>query len=280
MSSREVRVVMLTSNERRHRFAAATLAAGTNLVGIVTESKAASVASAQADPESPDTAVVRAHFAARDRAEIALLGADPHLPDTEVRSVSRGEINDSRMYDWVRSREPDAVVLFGTGIIRPPLLDGLGVPMINVHLGLSPYYRGSGTNFWPLHNGEPECVGATVHLAVQKVDAGAILAQFRPHAERSDRAHELGTKVIRTAFEALPAVLDACRDGQVRPRTQNLEIGRVYRRADFTPESVRVMWRRFDEGMMDAYLAAVEGRRARFPIVELARSAPASRRAD
>ena len=33
--------------------------------------------------------------------------------------------------------------------------------MINVHLGLSPYYKGSATNFWPFVNNELQFLGVT-----------------------------------------------------------------------------------------------------------------------
>ena len=56
--------------------------------------------------------------------------------------------------------------------------------------------------------GEPECVGATIHRVVAKVDAGAILTQVRPEPHISDNAHEgcgvrysSGTNII----ESFPA---------------------------------------------------------------------------
>ena len=33
--------------------------------------------------------------------------------------------------------------------------------ILNLHLGISPYYKGSGTNYFPLVNNEPQYVGAT-----------------------------------------------------------------------------------------------------------------------
>ena len=72
-----------------------------------------------------------------------------------------------------------------------------------MHLGLSPYYRGSGTNFWPLVDRLPECVGVTIHLAIPSVDAGPILTQVRPDIEPTDRAHEIGSRAIIAGLYAL-----------------------------------------------------------------------------
>jgi methionyl-tRNA formyltransferase len=138
-----------------------------------------------------------------------------------------------------------------------------------MHLGLSPYCRGSGTNFWPLVFEQPECVGATIHLAVLSVDAGAILVQVRPDAEIGDRAHELGTKTIMAGAAALPRVLELFAAGQIAPRTQDLSRGRVFRRKDFNAAAVRQMWQNFETGMMRDYLTNAVERRAQFPIVEV-----------
>ena len=58
---------------------------------------------------------------------------------------------------------PDVVLVCGTGILREELINLFPGHIINIHLGLSPYYRGAGTNFWPLVNREPEYLGATIH---------------------------------------------------------------------------------------------------------------------
>jgi methionyl-tRNA formyltransferase len=263
----ERRVVLMTGNQRRHRWVAATLARETNLVGIVSEAKLPVVRKPEALPAS-DLETIERHLAERDEVERRLLGEIEYFPDTAVRALPRGETNSPETFEWVRRLAPEVIVLYGTGIIRPPLLDHYADNMINVHLGLSPYYRGSGTNFWPLVYREPECVGATIHLAVQDVDAGGILAQVRPDVVVTDRAHELGTRTIMAAFIRLPEIVERYIAGEIQPQAQDLSLGRVFKRKDFNADAVRTMWRNFDDGMMAAYLSDVEGRRAQFPIID------------
>lgn len=266
---REPRVVMLTSNALRHRAAAQRLARKTNIVGIVSEGKTQVVAR----PEllSPaDRVIIDQHFSERDAVERRLFGADIAFPDSRLLEIPQGTVNTQAVLEWVQEQNPDLVVLYGTGLVKPPLLSFYDNRMINIHLGLSPYYRGSGTNFWPLVNREPEYVGATIHLAVERVDAGGILAQVRPPAERKDRSHELGTKTIIRGFEAMPQVLSLYLEGRLSPHRQDLSQGRVFRRKDFNAEAVRAMWRHFDTGMMEEYLAEAENRWRRCPIVEYA----------
>jgi hypothetical protein len=270
------RVVLLTGNGLRHRYVAARLAQSLRLVGTVLEGKAQLVAEPERLPPE-DQRVIAEHLGERDAVERRLLGACGELSGP-VLEVPHGQSNTVEVYDWVVRQAPDFIVVYGSSIIKPPLLERYDGRMVNIHLGLSPYYRGSGTNFWPLVHRLPECVGATLHLIVAKVDAGPILAQVRPMAEATDRAHELGTKTIIEAVAHLPGVLRAFAQGILHPKLQDLSLGRLCRRRDFSADAVRTMWKQFDSGMMDDYLADRVGRCANYPLVE-SPSAAASRSA-
>lgn len=261
------RIVLLTGNGLRHRWFAQRLARELNVVAVLGEAKSAAITStAELSPD--DANVVGKHFAERDAVEKKLLGDVPPFPTKDVQEIPFGTLNSPEVYDWVRRRAPDFLVLYGSGILKSPLLDHYDGRVINLHLGLSPYYRGSGTNFWPFVNGEPECVGATIHLAVLKVDAGAILGQVRPDPEPADRIHEMGTKTIMAAARAMPGLISLYAAGRIPAQKQDLSGGRVYRNRDFNAEAVRTAWRNLDCGVMRDYLTDVKARQAKFPIVE------------
>ena len=46
-------------------------------------------------------------------------------------------------------------------------------------MGLSSYYKGSGTNVYALANKEYEKVGATIHTLSEKIDGGKILKEIK-----------------------------------------------------------------------------------------------------
>lgn len=267
-SVHEPRVLLITSDQVRHRYAATQLAQRLNLVGIVSEAKAPSVIAPLA-PSPAEQAVFTQHFAERDEVERRFIGTSATFPDTAVLSLTHGTSNDQTTFEWVQAQRPDLLLLYGSSIIKAPLLEHYDQRIINLHLGLSPYYRGSGTNFWPLVNRQPECVGATIHLAVLRVDAGAVLAQVRPPAERADRAHELGTKTIIAALAAMPQVVAQYLTGQITPQAQRTDIGSVFKQKDFNAAAVEQMWRHLADGMMSEYLAAEPERRLAYPIIEL-----------
>jgi len=167
---------------------------------------------------------------------------------------------------------PDVVLVFGTGILREPFLSAFEGRIINIHLGLSPYYRGAGTNFWPLVNRQPEYVGATIHYLDAGIDTGPILAHARPHIERGDGPHDLGNKTIAAAAQALLRAASAHTAGIARPVSQ-WGGGRLYQRKDFNADAVRTLYRHFETGMIDEYLAARTARDTALRLIELERVA-------
>ena len=259
------RVLLITGDQLRHRWVASTLHRTLGLAGVVSEQVPALPVDSASATLTEDEQIIQKHFEERDAVEKVHLGREVDFPEVPVRHVPRGESNSPETRAWVSEQRPDVVFLYGSSIIRPPLLTDY--PTINLHLGLSPYYRGSGTNFWPLANGEPECVGCTIHLAVEDVDAGGVLHQVRPPVEPVDRAHEMGTKALMAAVAAIPAVVEAYRAGRIQPVKQDLSAGTVYKRRDFDAASVRRLWANLESGMIREYAEAQDTRNARFPIV-------------
>jgi hypothetical protein len=261
-----IAAVAIVGNHLRHRWFAGELARDerVDLRGIVVER--------QRPPKQGETeeenALIREHFDERARAEERFFGNA--LPWTDlgvpVLEVERGGPNTSDVAAWVEEAAPEHLVLYGCGILREPLLDRYDGRTVNMHLGLSPYYIGHATNFWPLVNGEPECVGATIHIAILSVDAGPILVQVRPDPAPDDGPHDLGCKTIAGGSAALRDALVELDAGRATPVAQGPQ-GRVYKHADFNAAAVAELRSRFADGMIPEYIASKPERDARFPIV-------------
>lgn len=70
----------------------------------------------------------------------------------------------------------DFVISFGyRHIIKKDIIDVCGGSLINLHISLLPYNRGSHPNFWAFHDGTPS--GVTIHLIDEGLDTGDILLQ-------------------------------------------------------------------------------------------------------
>jgi folate-dependent phosphoribosylglycinamide formyltransferase PurN len=257
-------IVIITGDQLRHNYFIDQLNVHFDVRGVVSES----VYQPKIEGEPDDISDLRRHFEEREQAERRYFVSSEQmtLPFNWLLRVPKGEANSDPVFKWIMEKAPQYLILYGSSIIRQRLLKAFDRRTINMHLGLSPYYRGSGTNFWPLVNGEPELVGVTIHLASLDVDAGAILKQVRPKISVEDRNHDIGCKAIIAGTEAMITTLKEYEAGKIKPRPQP-EGGRLYKRADFNVEAVRQMWRNFDAGMIEAYLAEPE-RADRYPIIE------------
>ncbi len=263
----KIPVLIFTGNAPRHRYVVTKLGETFRVAGVVTEKKKPLFQ----DPNSGANAVVEAHDKNRAEAESAYFGAykDYGIAKEDILEVPWGGANDQQVYEWVTARKPKYILLFGSSIIKDPLLTAFENRIINMHLGLSPYYRGAGTNFWPLVNGEPECVGVTVHLAILKVDAGAVLGQVRPEMKKSDTVYDINCKTVMAGAELLRRCLILYDQGRIAPEAQDRSVpGKLCRSKDLTPESILRMQERFKSGMIAEFLAHKEERLKKFPILE------------
>ena len=268
-----MRAILLTSTFRRHVFVANALAKGCDLVGLWQEEK--TFRPERYARTASDEEVIQRHFADRDASEERYFAsaADVKLDAGAThRRVTGGGCNDAAEVRRMVDCRADIALVFGTGILREPLLSAFHGRILNIHLGLSPYYRGAGTNFWPLVNREPEYVGATIHYLDAGIDTGPILAHARPDIDRRDGPHDVGNKTIVAAAGTLLRAAFAHTAGAARPVPQ-WHGGRLYQRKDFNADAVRALYRNFETGMLDDYLAARSVRDAALRLIDLEQAA-------
>jgi methionyl-tRNA formyltransferase len=259
------RAIVLTSTMRRHHFVANTAAERLNVVGVWQEEKSFQPLSYA--ESSDDATVIQRHFDARDASEEAFFGAHDQVA-APSRRLRPGGCNEPGEIEAMRSARPDVVLVFGTGMLKQPFIDAFAGRIINIHLGLSPYYRGAGTNFWPLVNGEPEYCGATIHFLDAGVDSGPIIAHVRPEMRAGDGPHEIGNNTIVAAAHAQ---VEAAQAHVVRPLrgVEQQGEGRVYKRAHFSAAAVHQLYANFANGMIDRYLRDKAARDARLSLVQM-----------
>lgn len=147
----------------------------------------------------------------RSKAMIDALLADydDTAPDGRLECIDVDSINSKAVQDVLKAAQPGCVVVSGTGIIGKTVL-GLAPVFLNVHVGITPRYRGVHGGFWAIYENRPDLVGVTVHKIDPGVDTGDIVAQDTLAVQSSDT---LRTLAVRQYLLALPlldrAVADA-----------------------------------------------------------------------
>lgn len=257
-----LRLGILTSIETRHRYFARALDARLQVASVVYARPTYFPAHVDdSELTDADRSIVARHFVERAEEEEAFFGHNAEfLTGTQTRSILQvgpGQLNTSEVVQSLRTAGANTIAVFGTDLIKPPLLAPQLWTMINMHLGLSPYYRGTATNFYPLLNGEPEYIGATIHLLDHGIDSGPILEHARPVIEENDRPHSLGCKAIASGIEAMVQVLTRLNRGEAVTAVPQWKEPRskVYYRRDYHPRDVVEMYRKWDAGLLRKALA-------------------------
>jgi folate-dependent phosphoribosylglycinamide formyltransferase PurN len=264
------KTLILTGSEVRHTFVrkAISLSPGIDVCRSFcegTEKNLQTVAEAAQDSNAERLD----HLARRSESERDFMGAFADLaPDTSNPVfIPKGAINDAHWVQETVSLEPDLIAAYGCSIIREPLLSAFPRRFLNVHLGLSPYYRGGGTNFWPLVNGEPEYVGVTFMYIDAGIDTGEVIHQMRARIFPGDTIHQIGHRLIVDMTPVYARLLTglAALPSMEQPATPKDE--KYYRRKDFSEEAVKRMYDNIADGMIDTYLDKQAERCARVPII-------------
>ena len=94
-----------------------------------------------------------------------------------VNSIRTDNINCSACKQSLQTIQPDIVLVNGTRIISRTILQCTSAVFINMHLGITPYYRGSHGGYWALYNKDADNFGTTVHLVDTGIDTGGVLTQ-------------------------------------------------------------------------------------------------------
>ncbi len=107
-----------------------------------------------------------------------------------------------------KSLEPalnsDIFIVFGATFIRGWLADELVErKAINLHMGISPYYRGSSCNFWACYNKNYHLVGSTIHMLSKGLDNGDILYHAIPTVENCQNTFDFTMKSVSVAIKSL-----------------------------------------------------------------------------
>jgi len=251
-----MRVLLFTGSHPRHLYFASEILKNYDVCGIIKEEREGFV------PQPPENITVLdkenfiKHFVNRERAESKYFKNEfkDLIKNIEVRSVSYKELNISDTALFVNKCKPDITFIFGTGLIKEPLFCTLPEYKINLHLGLSPWYKGAATLFWPFYNLQPQFAGTTFHIITPCIDAGPIISQCVPVLSYGDGIHDVSAKaVVESAREAMKILEHFRKFNKLNLHFQK-KTGSLYLVSDFHPSHLRVIYNLFKDKIVDEFL--------------------------
>ena len=246
-----MRAAVLTSTAPRHVFFLQTMARAFPIAAALQQMKQNYYVDARTESE-----VIRGHFVRLGEAETAEF--NPRISPAKLGAQLVDDLNTEALVDQMLRAGVDVVLLFGTVILKDVWLRAFPDRIVNLHLGLSPFYRGAATLFWPLVEHRLECVGTTIHLAVSRVDAGAILRRIKADPQIGDDYYTLTSRLIRRSIELMPDIVSGYLSGSIKPLAQDFGQSRAYRMRDFNQTALEKALAFFGSGLTRERIEAAE----------------------
>jgi phosphoribosylglycinamide formyltransferase 1 len=247
-----MKLVIFTSNGIRHKFLANSLVKNVEDAIIVSECNTNDM---NDQKKELDDISIKEHFKLRGETEKKFFPNNNYFSGKVIPLIYR-EANLHYIYEIIKEFNPDLMIVFGSSIIKEPLLSLKPNKFINLHLGISPYYKGSGTNFWPFVNQELEYVGSTILHLDPGIDTGDIITHVRPKIEIDDNVHTVGCKVIKESVSVIIQIIEKIRNGENLKRVKQWEEEneKYYKNKDFNKDILLEYMQNLENGLVKRYL--------------------------
>ena len=136
-------------------------------------------------------------------------------------------VNEDDCLRAIQLLKPDIIVVNGTRIISKKVLQSTHAVFVNMHVGITPQYRGSHGGYWALYNNDVENFGTTIHLIDAGVDTGAVIKQVFIKPDKPDNFATYPILQAAVGIDALKEVLTNMIAGNYQT-IKHTEKGKMY----------------------------------------------------
>jgi hypothetical protein len=181
------------------------------------------------------------YFSNVTRSEKSIFGDVSFLSNVKTLVIKGGDLNHLAPEVLRPALESDVFVVFGASYIKGWLIDELVARnAINIHMGISPYYRGSSCNFWSVYDSNPHLMGATVHRLSKGLDSGKMMYHVAPVTTGCSTPFDFTMQSVRSAHDSLVQRISngSIFEFEQIEQDRNLEV-RYTRNKDFTDDIAR-----------------------------------------
>ena len=233
-----MKITVFTSNQNRHNYLINSLSKISDELFVVQECR------------TIFPGIVPGHYAANNtmkeyfqnviNAELNLFGnsfVNKFNKNIKILPIQLGDLNKCSMATLNDFLQSNYYIVFGSSYVKGELAKFLvNNKAINIHMGVSPYYRGTDCNFWALYDNNPHLVGATIHLLSKGLDSGPILYHAMSNVISSPFEYSMST--VKSAFDSLCEKINDNSILNIKPELQSKSKEIRYSKKDEFNESV------------------------------------------
>jgi len=234
-----MRITVLTSNKKRHNYLINRLSYISSKLHIIQE--CATIFPGINPGRNKQSKIMKKYFSKVEKAQSHFFAKHSYLKlnkNCELLNLQMGDINSIKLKNYKSFFQSDLYIVFGTSFVKGKILNFLKKnKAINIHMGLSPYYRGTDCNFWALYDNNREMVGATTHYISEILDGGKIL--YTTETLKNKNSYRFTMSAVKLAIDELIKKIKNKSIFKIIPVKQNkiLEI-RYSKKKDFNDKIV------------------------------------------
>lgn len=252
-----MKVIFICGSHMRHHYVLEELFRAGMLAGAIIEERGNVIPSPPNGLQEIDKENFIKHFKRRDETEKRYFGSvdvslvlrqTPHLK-TDV-----AHLNSQKTIDFIKNINADYIFSYGCHLLSESVLSIYEGKCFNIHGGLSPWFKGVATHFWPFYFLKPNWTGMTIHRTVKKIDAGEILHHSVPLLEKGDGIHDVACKTVLTTGKELIEVLSLIDDKKEISCVPQIGTGKLFLDKEWTPQHLRLIYNTFNDDIVDCFL--------------------------
>lgn len=192
-------ITLITSDQIRHNYLVNLLSNIATKLNVIQEKKTFF------SNQNKISNLMKNYFLKVDDAQKKVFGntaIDKKNKNIKLLSLENNELEKCSLNSLSDFLNSDIFIVFGSSFIKKDLVNFLiDHKALNIHLGISPYYRGTDCNFWALFDNNPHLVGATIHLLSKGLDSGPIL--YHALSEIKEDPFIYTMSAVKSAFESI-----------------------------------------------------------------------------
>ena len=235
-----MKITLFTSNNHRHNYLINLLSNICDELWVVQECK--TLFTDKNDEKYQNRNIIEKYFFKVLEAQNKIFKKEfvsKNNKNIKTLPILNGELNKlplSYLEDFLKS---DIYVVFGSSYIKGELVDFLvKQKAINIHAGVSPYYRGTDCNFWALHDDNPHLVGSTIHLLSKGLDSGPILYHAMSNLKTNPFEYTMST--VKSAFHSIAERIKDTSIFNIEPLAQDkVKEVKYTKKSDFSEQVVK-----------------------------------------
>ena len=216
-----MKITLFTSNNHRHNYLINLLSNVCDELWVVQECK--TLFPGKNGSKHPKSEIIENYFNHVKKAENKIFKKEyinKNSKNIKNLTILFGKLNNLSLTYLENFLKSDIYVVFGSSYIKGDLVDFLvSQKAINIHAGVSPYYRGTDCNFWALYDNNPHLVGATIHMLSKGLDSGPMLYHAMSNIKTNPFEYTMST--VKAAFHSIAERIKDKSIFEMKPKIQN-----------------------------------------------------------